>query len=218
MNLGELRALFRSTTQDVVAPFLWSDEEINDYANDAEIEACRRAHLLIDSSNDPAQASVSAADPMVDLDYRVLYVRRARLASSSVPLKIRSARTMDETCAGWETAQAARSSVLIPDFETGRLRLYPAPSTDDTLLMTVTRLPLKALALDEDTPEINARLHRSLLYWMLFRAYSKVDADTADPNKAKLSEAAFTAEFGEKSRAIDENWALEQYYDIGEFN
>lgn len=218
MNLAKLIQLAREATQDLAEPYIWTDAEWAEFADDAELEAARRAHLLVDASSPAARAVVTASDPVVKLDPRVLFIRRARLASSSVPLNMRVARRMDEEVAGWETAKSSTPSVLIPDWETGAVRLYPPPTQDDELILTVVREPLAAMDGDlAREPEIPPRYHRSLIEWMKFRAYSKPDTQSFDPKAAEKAEAKFAAEFGEKSGAINEHWALEQYYDVGDF-
>ena len=62
--------------------------------------------------------------------------------------------------------------------------------------------------------EILPRYQPYLLEWVRFRAYSKQDAEVFNPAKAKASEALFISQFGQAS-AVNEHWALEQYYDIG---
>ena len=218
MNLAKLIQLAREATQDLAEPYIWTDAEWAEFADDAELEAARRAHLLVDASSPAARAVVTASDPVVKLDPRVLFIRRARLASASVPLAMRVARRMDEEVAGWETAKPSTPSVLIPDWETGAVRLYPPPTQDDELILTVVREPLAAMDGDlAREPEILPRYHRSLIEWMKYRAYSKPDTQSFDPKAAEKAEAKFAAEFGEKSGAINEHWALEQYYDVGDF-
>ena len=218
MNLFGLKKLFRTAANDTVAPYLWTDDELIDYAADAEMEACRRAHLLVDSSSDIASANVNSGDPVVPYDSRIIRVRRARLASCSIPLRIKVQRAMDEEVPGWENASASTPQVLIPDWETGSYRLYPPPRIDDQLLMTTVREPMNELSDDEDEPEIARRYHRSLVNWMLYRGYMRPDLETFNPGKSRDALNAFEDEFGDKSRAIDEHWAHEQYYDVGDFN
>ena len=52
------------------------------------------------------------------------------------------------------------------------------------------------LANDTDKPELNQAHHRHLVHWALYRAFSKPDADGADPTKAARAEANFTKYFG----------------------
>lgn len=218
MNLARRIQLAREATQDTVEPYIWTDAEWAEFADDADLEAARRAHLLVDSSSPVARAVVTAGDPIVRLDPRVLFIRRARLASSSVPLQMRVTRRMDDEVAGWETAKPSTPQVLIPDWETGTVRLYPPPSQDDELMLTVVREPLAEMGGDPAAEsEIPRRYQRALIEWMKYRAYSKPDTQSFDPKAAEKAEAKFAAEFGEKSGAINEHWALEQYYDVGDF-
>lgn len=205
MTLDELIEAFRREVDDTVNnPFLWDDDEIIFYANEAEQEACRRANLLIDSSNvEICLINIVAGEPNYDLDERVITVRRARLSSRSKPLKLISYKDLDESVAGWES-NTGTPLYFFTDFDTNKLRLYPAPTADDTLILTVTRLPLFDLESGTDTPEINKRFHRSLLHWIKYRAYSKPDTETLDQEKSILFLQMFEAEFGPKSSAINE--------------
>lgn len=207
---------YRIKTQDLGDPPLWTDAEILEYLDDAQVEACRRAHLLIDSTGDASEGAVSASDPMVALDEKVISVRRVRLQSNSIPLRRMSVRDMDEQFPGWEAqTQPSTPCIYIPDYETGYLRLYPTPLINDTLKMTAVRV--STTLRDRDSKfEIASRYHRGLLDWAMYRGYSKPDPETQDEKKAKSHEAAFIAEFGERSTAVDERWAFEQYQDIGE--
>lgn len=76
------------------------------------------------------------------------------------------------------------------------LRLVPVPSVDGTLRIEGYRLPLKSLVNDNDKPEIHEAHHLQLVHWALHRAFSKPDADGADPTKAARAEANFTKYFG----------------------
>lgn len=216
MTLEELIQEFRNKTTDTKVPYLWSDDEIIGYANDAEQDACRRAHLLIDSSGEAAQAPVYANDPLVELDDRVISVRRARMASSSIPLAPKTVRSMDDAVPGWDSATPSSPVVFIPDWQTGSLYLFPPSSTDSTMMMTVARLPMNDMVKMKDKPEIKPRYHKGLVNGMLYRGYIKQDADTFDKAKAEFYEMLFIQEFGQKNSALDEQWSFEQYYGIGE--
>lgn len=217
MIVEELVALYRNRTQDSKAPFLWSDDEVLEYIDDAQNEACRRAHLLTDSRSDICVATITLGDPVVEIDPRIIHIRRARRGSDSMPLVRRSVRDMDQMCPGWE-GQTSRStpSVFIPDWEVGVLRVYPVPVIADEVLMTVVRMPLKAITDNDSKLEIQPQYHRGLLDWMLYRGYSKADPETRDETKAKASEKNFIAAFGERINAADEHWAFENYQDVGE--
>jgi hypothetical protein len=206
MRLRDLITLFRNETDDATEPFLWPDEEAIEFANDAQIEACRRARLLVDSSTTAVcEIAVTAGEPLLDLDPRVLFVRRARFAAS-LPLRRMTMQDMEAFDPYWMDALDATPRFFVPDYETGKLLLSPPPDSDATLLLTVVRDPLVDMDSDDDTPEIAARYHRSLRYWMMARAYGKQDAEANDPKKEATALALFEQEFGRKSSAIDEAW------------
>jgi hypothetical protein len=215
MNLLQLRTLFRNTTGDTARPYLWKDEEIDEYANDAVEEACRRASLLVDSTSDIAQVSISAGDTYFEIDESVIYVRRAILNSTGRPLVPKVSRAMDEEVPNWDGAIASVPMVFVPDWETGKMALWPPTAADDMIRMTVIRTPTEDMVDDDDEPEIAKRFHRALLDWMLHLGFLKQDADTFDPKKASQHEERFTGEFGQPSAAIDEVFGSEQYYDVG---
>lgn len=197
MNLGQLIAEFRREADDQITPYLWSDTDITDYANDAQREACRRANLIQDSTSASiTQVAVTGGQPLVTLNTKVLRVFRARLASQSAPLAIKGVRLLDTQMPGWESLAAATPKVAIPDWQSGALLLVPSPVAGDTLKLTVFRLPLADMTLTTDIPEIAEEYHRHLVHWMLYRGYMRPDADSFNPAAAQAHEAAFTAQFG----------------------
>lgn len=207
MQLNDLIEAFRHEVDDTVTPYLWSDVEVLEYANDAQDEACRRARLLVDSSTATIAtlAMLAADNGLVTLDPRVLFVRRARFATKR-PLRRMTMQDMETLNPFWNDATAAESVYFITDYQSGKLLVWPPLLANATLLMTVVRMPLADMNDDQDTPEIPARFHRSLRFWMMFRAYSKQDSMANDPKKAADALALFEQEFGKKSSAIDETW------------
>ena len=222
MNLGYLRRVWRQRVKDTRsngsnAPYFWSDDDFSGFLNEAQREAARRSHLLVDSTHAMTSIDILTGDRVVALDPRIQGIRRARMASSGIPLVLRSVRDMDEYLPGWEDSAASTPRVYVLDYQSGAVCLYPPSASVDTLKLTVVRDPLDELAEDEDVPEINARYHLALLNWVSYRAYSVQDADAGDPSKAEASLAEFEREFGTSAGAINEHWALEQYADIGDF-
>lgn len=213
MTLLELRNRFRSEENDLLAQYFWSNAEIDAWINEAQDEACRRALLLVDSKSAAAKATFSAGATGVDLHPSVIFIRRACLASNNIPLVPKVSRSMDEEVPGWEGSMASVPRVFVPDWQTGYLRFWPPAVAAGTVNMTVIRAPLD-VATESDDLEIPARYQAFLLDWVRFRAYSKQDSETINANKAKAGEAAFERQFG-KASAVNEHWAVEQYYDIG---
>lgn len=207
MQLSELITLFRQEADDTVQPYLWSDAELIDFANDAQDEACRRGRLLVDSTTpEITSRSVLVADNgLLPLDARVLFIRRARLAGR-VALQRMNMQDMESWNAFWQDMAPGTPTMFITDYSTGYVQLWPMPDANSTLLLTVVRMPMNQMNDGSDVPEIAPRWHRSLRHWMLYRAYSKQDSEANDPKKAADSLALFEQEFGKKSSALDENW------------
>lgn len=213
MTLQDLITLFRNEADDATEPYLWEDEEVIEFANDAETEACRRARLLVDSTSALTQLLVDPLDAgLVALDPAVVFVRRAQLMGQR-PLHRVTVRDLDAHNPYWRSAPQNRPRMFVTDFQTGSILLYPPPLEQDMLLLTIVRTPLVDMKDLLDSPEIPPRFHRSLRYWMLYRAYSKQDSQASDPKKAADALALFEQEFGKKSSAIDENWIEHEQLD-----
>ena len=212
MKLGELIATARNRADDIAVPYLWSDIEWTEYANDAENEACRRARLITDASTTAiCEAAITSGNGVITLDKHVIFVRRVKLTSQSQPLHSMDYRDLDSGYPSWES-QSGPPRAWVRNWETGKALLWPTPDATDTAKLRVVRLPLVPMTnLTTHSPEINERLHLSLVFWMLFRAYSKTDSQTIDPKKASENLALFEQEFGQKSSAIDETWINENH-------
>lgn len=215
MNRGELNAVWRSRVGDTEQPYLWPNAEFDEFIDDAQLEAARRAHLLVDSSSTLTQANIIAGEMLVAIDPRILFIRRARIGRQV--LVHATARALDEQIPAWESSGAGAPLAYITDWQTGGVALYPPPAADGVLSMTVVRDPLHPLSSDENSPEIAPRYHLSLLHWVSFRAYSKQDPDTQDLKAAERELALFEAEFGPRAGAINERFSLGNYSEYGDF-
>lgn len=206
MKVSELITVFRREADDTAQPYLWSDPELIEFAADAEYEACRRARLITDQTTTAiCQIAVTAGNPSLTLDSRVLFVRRAKIDGQDQPLRSVDYRDLDEQVPGWEDLEGTPRA-FVRNLETGKIRLYRSPDADCTLRLRVVRLPIQRLTTKEQTPEIHERFHRSLVQWMLFRAFSKKDTQTQDDQRAATALALFEQEFGQRSSAIEETW------------
>lgn len=194
MTLADLISAFRARADDTAEPFLWSDDEVTLILNEAEVEAATRARLIQDSTT-PAvtQIAVTAAGVDYPLHAAILSVERAKLASQPKPLTRTTREELDAAYPNWE-ALTGQPKFFIED--NGRLRLVPQSTMDDSLSLTVFRLPLEPMAEDTDTPEIHAKYHYRMLDWALRCAYLKNDSETLDKSKAADYQALFEQSFG----------------------
>lgn len=212
MTLGDLIDAFRDEAQDnTPRPYLWSDTRLTQFATEAMHEACRRAGVLVDSQSDFCVVTATPADPLVPLDPRIITIKRfVRTDRPTPPILPMQCSDMDRLVPGWETATAADPSWYVTDYQTGYLRVVPTPTADVDFQMTVSRLPLANPSSLDDVLEFRDEHSPALVQWMLYRAYSKQDADSFDPAKAARSLAEFEREFGRKVSARNAQWQQEQ--------
>lgn len=218
MNVEQLEITYREDTGDkVAAKYLCSSEVFLLRLNEAQSEAARRSHMLVDSRSPLVELSAEAGCPIVQLDPRIIKVRRLTRDARRYPLRPISARDLDAQVPGWESAAPGALSHFVPDWDSQALRLYPAPARQTDLWATVVREPLRPFEKSTDVPEFAPRHHLALLEWVKYRTYSTQDPELFGPQIAANALAAFTLEFGPAIGAINEHWSAEQEYDAGEF-
>ncbi len=217
MNVKDLLELFGELADDTadVAP-LWPKKLRMFWLNEAEQQACRRARLLLDSTTpEITRVTLQVNQPWLELDPRVIFVRRMKLTDKPDPIRPALRKDMDLHIPGWED-HTGDVVGYVPDLETNKVRLYRIPEVQAFARLTVVREPLEPMTELDDTPEIAARYHYGLVYWMLFRAFSKKDAETQDDRRAADNLALFEAEFGKLSSAQDEEW-IRQNHGVDDF-
>jgi len=200
MNVEAFIGEFRRVMADAATPYLWSDEEVTTYLNDAVNEACERA-LLIEDRVTTAVCSVAMVANQTDYPLHKSVIQIKRLAFRGRALSETSVEQLDNDDAQWEGRTGEPRQFIYS--ETAGLRMVPAPRSAGTVNLTVYRLPLVDLSVDNDSgiPEIPARHHMRLLPWMYRCAYLKQDSETLNESQAAKHEAAFVASFGARPDA-----------------
>ena len=192
MLLSEIIDENRGILDDRVPPYLWSDKDLAGCVNRTINDLCIKAKIIIDSTTaDICTISVVSGTKDYLYDPRIIEIKRARLYSQSYPLRKRSVYYLDNHKVGWESDSDGTPVMYLIDKTTGYITLHPTPSADDSLLLTVARLPLVRLS-DEDMsaiPEIPAQYHNDIYDGILGYAYSKQDSETFDPIKAERYKA-----------------------------
>lgn len=204
MTLEELIALYRAQSLDAEAPYFCSDELLTVYANEAQDEACRRGQFLRDASSSLCTVAYAPGDESIALDPRIVRVLRA--SADSFPVEVLGAQQMADMMPAWQTGSAERPRILVSGLTQDRLYLWPKPTSAGQIKLHVLRFPLEKMANDSDTPEIRQEMHPALVEWMLYRAYSRTDADTQDDAKARTALRKFITEFGDKHGGRNEQW------------
>lgn len=196
MDFSEIEQSVRKTLDDnSTTDKLWSQDEILEYARDAENEACERQNLIVESSSSLTSISVNTSTGTYSLSNTVTDVISAKLSLGTEPLMRTSRHVLDHSFSNWQANTSTPRSYFTSG--TNKITVYPKPIVADTLNMTVARFPNIPMTID-GSPEIDARYHPGLLQWILYRAYMKNDSETLNVGKAKDYEKQFDKFFGPK--------------------
>ena len=203
----------RELLDDEAEPHLWSDVELVGHLDEAQKEAARRARLCLDATTTAtSRLTLEPGTSVYALDPRVIRVERARISTEILPLRMVLTRDMDARMPGWEDS-VDPVAVLVPDWETQKVRFVGTPAEAATVILSVIRLPLEPIASPDDELEVAEHHARSLAFWILHRAYLKRDSETHDPAKSAEALALFEREFGPPQPAYDEAWIQRHYLD-----
>lgn len=218
-----------SMLDDAVIPYLWKDPELLRYLNYAEVQACRRAHLIIDSSTENDNGTAATAGTMgqrplcvltlipdqatYNLSPKVLQVKRCQIKSMNYPLSGPvTYPELDDRYFGWfgtngtvGTAGSGGYPSYFLNEPVNTITFIPSPSTADTAYMVVSRIPLTPFTL-QTSPEVEEKYHEGLMDWATHLAYMKNDSDTMNLPLAKYYEDSFTARFGPLPDATTERF------------
>lgn len=198
MTLEDLIRRFRTLAGDTKAPQFWKDDDITDWLNDAQVQACVRGRLLLEDAN-PAMCVINIeADrhtyPLHSKLYElVLLGYKAAGDTCSTPIKVKSREWLDENQPQWRDVHRATRYAI--QGETS-IRLVSTPLTAGVLTIEAYRLPAKVMSAPDHEPEIHEASHEHLIQWALHKAFSVPDSQAFDPQRSGLAERAFTAYFG----------------------
>ena len=203
MRREALRRRVRLLAQDTTLPYLWQDEDIDDWLNEAQQEAAIRARLLrATPASHPAlcEYTMAAGETAITVPDQLYEISHQgwNAGGERRPLKVVSRGWMDTTLPGRRAMPAAGPDYLVQDRQA--LEVVPAPSADGAVLIEGYRLP-EPMDLDADEPRIPLAHHIHLVQWALHIGYSLPDAETLNPGKSQTAEAEFTRYFGARPDA-----------------
>lgn len=198
MTLAELVNQFRVLADDLAEPFLWSDDEVVAYLNDAVNEACVRAKLIEDHDS-PFVCHLHLRPGQADYRLHPAVCEVLRAYADDEPLC--HAEMDDVLRAGRPWYKHTGTPRLFITPEQGLLRVHPTPDKAAHVELEVYRVPIHGMKKGADEPDIPAMYHYRLLDWALHRAYSKRDADAQDQSRAAAHQAAFEFSFGYRHSA-----------------
>ena len=197
MTLEDLIRRFRVLSLDNVTPPFWADEDVVDWLNEAQNEACIRARLIREDEL-AAVCSIAltpgthtyALSPLV---YEIISMWVKPVSGRKRPVTLRSREWLNHHLPEWRECTRP-AEIAIQDDTT--VRMVGAVEAGDTLELECYRLPLRPMANDTDKPEIHTMHHGRLVQWALHRAFGVPDADSFDADRSALAEQAFTRYFG----------------------
>lgn len=197
MTLEELLAEFRVRARDEALPYLWPDDAVTRWLNEAEREACIRGRLLRETS-DPTVCQIalqSGVDmyPLHEAVYEITYLCIVPLVGPTRPLDLVSREWLDRHCPRWREELDFAHWAFQDDTT---LTLAAKHEAGDLLELECYRLPLDDMEDEDDEPEIHSAHHVHLVDWALHRAFSIPDAEEFDAARSAQAEADFTRYFG----------------------
>lgn len=203
MHREALRRRVRLLAQDTTLPYLWQDEDIDDWLNEAQQEAAIRARLLrATPASHPAlcEYTLAAGETAITVPDQLYEISHQEWAAGSErrPLKLVSREWMDTTMPGWRAMPAADPDYLVQDRQ--QLEVVPPPIADGSVRIEGYRLP-EPMQANNDEPRIPLAHHIHLVQWALHVGYLMPDADMFNPGKSQAAEAEFTRYFGARPDA-----------------
>ncbi len=200
MKLEDLIRRFRTLAKDKVEPYLFENEDVVDWLNDAQAQACIRRRLIREDAL-PAVCRIELAAgkhtyPLHASVFEIIHLQARRASDSQPrPMTIVTREWLEAEVPGWRDRDYPSDWVIQDDTT---LRVVGRVENGEVLELECYRLPLKPFDVGNDTakPEIHEAHHEHLIQWALHRAFSVPDTESFDPDRAVLAERAFTAYFG----------------------
>lgn len=206
MDSTELRDRFRLDARDHQTPYLWSDEEIFEFIDDAQKVFCRLTWGIADSTSALTRVACTAGQAWAKYDSRINRIKFIQRASDFREVSVLNVEDIQNGTLPTRVDQSYWSTSLIKldnttgtiqyvvtGMESNKFRLVYIPAADETLQMTVYRQPLNSITTKSQEFEIDEKHHIHLLKWVNHRAYGKQDAETYDAKRRDDFGQAFQA-------------------------
>ncbi len=215
MILAELLSATRSTLDDTVQPYLWGDDELTRWMNNAVREVCIRGRMLkVDAVSDPKRCllPLQAGVASISLDASILVPGSGMLTGQDKKLHAVTAASMDKINDAWDNGNQtpATPEYMIMDLAQKSIRLHPVPDVAYELRLRCWRVPveLEEMETSQDEPIIHLSNAEDLKHWACYEAYLKQGSETYDTAKAETQLAIFESRFGSRPTFHDmARWA-----------
>jgi hypothetical protein len=180
---ADLYAQFRGDVVDQLEPYLWSDAEVLDYADDAQKMFCRLIGGLADASSPLTVIAYTDATDWVDTSPLILKPRDAYDVLTGRPIEVVNYENLNSMDFRFDGRRDI-PRYLVTGMEEHRARLYPFPAVTGSIQLVVDRLPLLPVDDPDSRLEVADQHKNGLVMWMKARAYKKQDAETRNDRLA----------------------------------
>lgn len=186
MQAQELLEQFRDVAVDVVAEgYLWGDEELLRFVDEAQTRFCRNTRGIADSiTAEVTQIPVVTGESYANLHNAVMTIREARRSDGTV-LRLFNTDTVASVCRDDYGIFSPRDAydvdgplfgMVLGDTD-GKVRWLNKPVADDTVFLKVLRKNINRLDSPTSTLEVPEEYAWVLLDYMLYKALRKRDAE-----------------------------------------
>lgn len=175
--------------------FLWSNSALLRYISTAQEQACRRSDFLFDDES--YFITLVAGSPTYPISANITRIEQVSLYEKTVAH--RSKIQLQSEHPLWRTDSGISGKTAKYVIRGRKLRMYPIPDAIDAgqvVYLDTYRLPLDTITSVSDDLEIPEEFHRDLIWWVLYEAYSKQDADGYDKERGLRYLAQFEQVFG----------------------
>ena len=186
MTLADLITHFRNLTSDIEAPYLWSDDELYVYVEQAQNTMVKGFDGFRDSTSAMTQIVLAANAPTVAIDPRILRILHAQDPVLG-PLEVIN-RT--DHRAHQLIVPGAVKYLILGESE-DQARPWPVPVVDTAISLTVNRLPKNPIVNDASVLEVRPDHVVYLVQGMLEQAHLKDDPETLNPGKSEKAGKRF---------------------------
>lgn len=202
MSTDELLDLFRKDIEDTVRPYLWSDDELYAYMNDAYYMFVRLTGGISDFTSAACSVTTTANQEYSSIHPSILVIRQATYATTNNPIRIINAQDVDSLTGedyGILQQLAAnqpkgKPKYMIIGMQPDYVQWASIPDAAYTVKLLIERLPLAPITgPGESFDGVKDHHHLHFMKWMRSLAYNKQDAETADKQKAAAAAAEFAA-------------------------
>jgi hypothetical protein len=187
MTLGELMGHLRcNILRDESSPYLWSDNELLRYLNEAQSIFARRTHSITDDYSDFTTFETVAGQQSYALDERIVFVAEMGVVTTNDNDELSYCDLPDRTRTQLRNSYIKGKPQLHNlQVASHKVRFYPVPDDVYTIVMMVARKPLNKLASVKDVPEINEDYHLALCDYAAAKSLANNDPEKANMAASK---------------------------------